>query len=332
MTKHTPGPWEDNDAGLVYGAVTGDEDEAPFVCDVCNEPGSGEYTEQEQANARLIAAAPKLLEGLKKAHFALESVAYLTGNNDLLPYIRICKDAIDQAEGSSAENAVLGARPGPTDKEEAEAYEAMNRWHKEQVDAQPNIQVFHSHAPKAFTMEDCTDDVEVTTETSEAVMRAIVINAEAQTVSETDIDGKLASIQEIVGGLIDPVYHGLDSKHHCYVNDEGLLNNPQHFFMLRDGHQPLAGNGVILSTTRNGDEAPCTLALDWVKERVTFMDLQAVREWVAREPGQEVFGSFVGESEVTDSKAAKKEALAEARAETEQSIAEGKNHGRENSR
>ena len=134
-------------------------------------------------------------------------------------------------------------------------------------------------------------------------MRSIVINAEDRTVSETDIDASLHSLQEIVGGLIDPVYPGLEGTgHHCYVNDEGLLNDPQHFFMLKDGHQPLAGNGVILSTTGDGDEAPCALPLHWVKERVTFMDLQAVRAWVAHEPSQEAFGSFIGEAEVTDSK------------------------------
>lgn len=129
-------------------------------------------------------------------------------------------------------------------------------------------------------------------------MRAIIINAEERTVSEAEIDGSLKSLQQIVGGLIDPVYPGLeDTGHHCYVNDEGLLNNPQHFFMLKDGHQPLAGNGVILGDD-NGDEAPATLPLDWVKERVTFMDLQAVREWAAREPdqpNQQAVGSFVGE-------------------------------------
>jgi len=64
-TTHTPGPWQDNDAGLIYGQVTDDEDEAPFVCDCCNEPGSGEYTEREKANARLIAAAPDMLEALE---------------------------------------------------------------------------------------------------------------------------------------------------------------------------------------------------------------------------------------------------------------------------
>src|SRR5271163_2461007 len=35
---HSPTPWQDNDAGLIYGQVSGDDDEAPFVCDVCDSP------------------------------------------------------------------------------------------------------------------------------------------------------------------------------------------------------------------------------------------------------------------------------------------------------
>jgi Domain of unknown function (DUF3846) len=110
-------------------------------------------------------------------------------------------------------------------------------------------------------------------------MRAIIINAKDRTINETQIDGSLKSLQQIVGGLIQPVYDGLDDNHHCYVNEEGLLDGPQHFFMFKDGHQPLAGNGVIVGSANVGDEAPCTLPLDWVKERVTFMDLDAVRQW-----------------------------------------------------
>ena len=47
---------EDNGNGLIYGQCSGEEDEAPFVADVCR--NSSEYTDQEQANARLIVAAP----------------------------------------------------------------------------------------------------------------------------------------------------------------------------------------------------------------------------------------------------------------------------------
>jgi hypothetical protein len=110
-------------------------------------------------------------------------------------------------------------------------------------------------------------------------MRAVIINSKDRTITETDIDGSLQILQQIVGGLIEPVSQGLDDNHHCYVNEEGLLDNPQSFFMFRNGHQPLAGNGVILSSTDDDGEAPCTLSLDWVKERVTFMDLEAARHW-----------------------------------------------------
>lgn len=110
-------------------------------------------------------------------------------------------------------------------------------------------------------------------------MRAIIINSKERTITATDVDGSLNSLQQVVGGMIEPVSQGLDEYHHCYVNEEGLLDDPQHFFMFKDGHQPLAGNGIILSSTDDGGEAPCTLLLDWVKERVSFMDLEAARQW-----------------------------------------------------
>lgn len=110
-------------------------------------------------------------------------------------------------------------------------------------------------------------------------MRAIIINAQHRTITETEIDGSLDILQDTVGGLIEPVTDGLDEHHHCYVNEEALLNGPQYFFMFKGGHQPLAGNGIILSSTDDGDEAPCTLPLARVEERVTFMDLEAARQW-----------------------------------------------------
>ena len=110
-------------------------------------------------------------------------------------------------------------------------------------------------------------------------MRAIVINSHNRTIVETDVDVSLDSLQQIVGGLIEPVEQSLDGEHHCYVNEEGLLDNPQHFFLFTGGHQPLAGNGIILASAGDGDEAPCRLSLQWVKERVTFMDFGTVRAW-----------------------------------------------------
>ena len=34
----TPGPWEDNGNGLIPRPMLGEDDEAPFVADVCSDP------------------------------------------------------------------------------------------------------------------------------------------------------------------------------------------------------------------------------------------------------------------------------------------------------
>jgi hypothetical protein len=61
--EHTPSLWEDNGNGLIYGQCSGDDDEAPFVADVCTD--LNRYTDQEQANARLIVSAPAMWAALK---------------------------------------------------------------------------------------------------------------------------------------------------------------------------------------------------------------------------------------------------------------------------
>ena len=88
--QHTPGPWEDNGNGLIYGQCTGDDDEAPFVADVCNDPNA--YTDQEQANGRLIVAAPDLLA-------ACRMVVARWERGDLAEAARCCQAAVELATG-----------------------------------------------------------------------------------------------------------------------------------------------------------------------------------------------------------------------------------------
>jgi hypothetical protein len=102
--QHTPGPWQDNEVGLVYGQVSHDADEAPFVADCCNNPGIGEYTSQEKANARLIATTPLLLETLRtiagdKEICTCHTRSWYGGHHDTQCPIRIASDAITEATG-----------------------------------------------------------------------------------------------------------------------------------------------------------------------------------------------------------------------------------------
>jgi hypothetical protein len=102
MTKtaqHTPGPWDDNDNGLIVGNLNGYEHEAPFICDVCNEPGSGEYTEQERANARLIKAAPDMLEALELCEEVLAELARVDDGTPSISALNVARAAIAKATG-----------------------------------------------------------------------------------------------------------------------------------------------------------------------------------------------------------------------------------------
>lgn len=83
--KHTPGPWEvkpeeaDRDYLRVRGTRLGLRYRVANVLDVVYEDAPGREAEETQANARLIAAAPEMLETLGDALGALE---------DALPDVR----------------------------------------------------------------------------------------------------------------------------------------------------------------------------------------------------------------------------------------------------
>jgi hypothetical protein len=78
--KHTPGPWR---VDYAQGIMTQDGDAIAYCCEDCSSTPS--------PNARLIAAAPDLLEALKAA------VAYpITGN-----WYEQAEAAIAKAEGKA---------------------------------------------------------------------------------------------------------------------------------------------------------------------------------------------------------------------------------------
>lgn len=89
--KHTPGPWKVSDtiALQIESAVTKRE-----ICDWY----VNERTEQEDlANARLIAAAPEMLEALKLAYKSMEHRNGDCYSNDYMGKCCCGKDRVKQA-------------------------------------------------------------------------------------------------------------------------------------------------------------------------------------------------------------------------------------------
>lgn len=100
-TKHTPGPWINDLGEFVRHPL--DEFTSVHVATIYGASGIGEA----QANARLIAAAPELLEMLKRAAGGLRNlieVGKLTGGwaDDAKTYTAEYDAVIAKAEGAAS--------------------------------------------------------------------------------------------------------------------------------------------------------------------------------------------------------------------------------------
>lgn len=100
--------------------------------------------------------------------------------------------------------------------------------------------------------------------------RTIHINAETKTVAEVEA-GTLADFQKLVGGLIERGCE-LENGDEVFVNEEGLLGSPKHFFYITGAHQPFAGNGYITGApTRTGNTSDAVSDLDWVRDIIMWL-------------------------------------------------------------
>ena len=115
-------------------------------------------------------------------------------------------------------------------------------------------------------------------------MRAIHIVPGDGTVQEVE-SMDLKDLQRFVGGFITV---GIDiGKNTLYVDDEGLLKNPEYFQLWKAEKgvyvdksikfRCFAGNGIIVGTTKDGERTDCDLSVEWVAENVKFTDLESVR-------------------------------------------------------
>jgi hypothetical protein len=74
-TQHTPGPWTENE-GFICARFS--DGEVHDICDPRCAPPTDDLIAEMDANARLIAAAPELLQALELIHAnAAESVEWI---------------------------------------------------------------------------------------------------------------------------------------------------------------------------------------------------------------------------------------------------------------
>ena len=109
-------------------------------------------------------------------------------------------------------------------------------------------------------------------------MRAIVVDPVNREVREQEVEGKLSTLQAVVGGNIEAIY--LDdwvpdlAGHHFFVNEEGRMipTLAVQRWSLRGWPEAwLCGPAILLCDNGHGGEAPATASLETVRELVQFV-------------------------------------------------------------
>jgi hypothetical protein len=109
-------------------------------------------------------------------------------------------------------------------------------------------------------------------------MRALHIDAAARQVREVqlpDRGSQIKALHALVGGYIE-VAHRFPNGDVMFVDEEGLLKGPEHFFDI-GAHQPFAGNGVIVGPEIRERPTPAGTQVGEIEARVRWLTIDQVR-------------------------------------------------------
>lgn len=117
-------------------------------------------------------------------------------------------------------------------------------------------------------------------------MKALLIDSKNRMVKQIEIGEDFTEISKAIGCDVFAAPHILKNNDTMYVDDEGLLKDPQHFFLLDTYPQPIAGNGLILGCDHEGDSIDAKTSLTELADRIKFMDLNDAYNWSIKQSYQ----------------------------------------------
>jgi hypothetical protein len=117
-------------------------------------------------------------------------------------------------------------------------------------------------------------------------MKALLIDSKNRTVKQIEIGEHYTEISKAIGCDVFSAPHIMQNNDTLYCDDEGLLKNPEHFFLLDGYPQPLAGNGLILGCDDEGESIDVSMNLVELSSKVTFMDVHAAYNWSLKQSYQ----------------------------------------------
>lgn len=113
-------------------------------------------------------------------------------------------------------------------------------------------------------------------------IQGYLIDPEKQTIDPVKYNGDYKEIYKLIECGTFTIVR-IDDENMIFVDDEGLLNNPRHFFCLRGYPQPLAGKGLLMGSNEDGDTVSSTMDLDKVKDLIVGFQELSVQGFVTKE-------------------------------------------------
>lgn len=111
-------------------------------------------------------------------------------------------------------------------------------------------------------------------------MKAILIDAVNREVREVHLAEGLQAIYDLLSYPDNKVScfdcWRLDGEDAIYIDDEGLLKDVEHFFIV-DGKKALAGNGLVTSHDDEGETIDVAMTVEQVEARVKFAHISTIK-------------------------------------------------------
>ena len=117
-------------------------------------------------------------------------------------------------------------------------------------------------------------------------MKALLIDVKNRALKQIEIGEDFTEISKAIECDVFAAPHILENNDVMYCDDEGLLKNPEHFFLLDSYPQPIAGNGLILGCDHEGDSVDAKTSLAELASKVTFMDVNDAYNWSMKQSYQ----------------------------------------------
>jgi len=112
-------------------------------------------------------------------------------------------------------------------------------------------------------------------------MKAILIDVQKKSVSMVEVDDKnvLKDWYRLMGCQMVEVAHYFNRHDSIIVDEEGLLSIDEDtkFFSIEGGHQPFAGNGLVVGVDDRGESVSPKISVEEIQSKVKFHSLQEIQ-------------------------------------------------------